>query len=61
MEATCIAVPIKKEGLPTSVITETGQIVTVNWEEGKAWEIRQSVKPAAVDKKGGTLLLWHLK
>ena len=36
MEATCIAVPIKKEGLPTSVITETGQIVTVNGGSGKA-------------------------
>ena len=60
LEPTCIAVPIKKEGLPASMISKTGQSVTVNWDEGKVWE-RQAVKPAAVNQKGGTLLLWHLE
>jgi len=61
VESTCIAVPIKKEGLPASMITRTGQSVAINWDEGKAWEVLQDVKPAAVDTTGGTLLLLHLE
>lgn len=61
IESTCIAVPIKKEGLPGSMITRTGQSVAINWDEGKAWEVLQDLRPAAVDKTGGTLLLLHLE
>ena len=61
LESICIAVPIKKQGLPDKVITRSGQEVTVNWNEGKAWEVLEDVKPAAVDKAGGTLLLMHLE
>ncbi|KAL2048953.1 hypothetical protein ABVK25_010806 [Lepraria finkii] len=61
LESPCIAVPIKKEGLPASMITKSGQSIVINWDEGQAWEIRQDVRPAAVDKTGGTLLLLHLK
>ncbi len=61
LESTLIAVPIKKEGLPASMITRAGQSVAMNWDEGKAWEVLQDVKPAAVDKTGGTLLLLHLE
>ena len=46
MESTCIAVPIKKGGLSASMITRTGQSVAINWDEGKAWEVLQDVKPA---------------
>jgi len=61
VESICIAVPIKKEGLPANMITRTGQSVAINWDEGKAWEVLKDVKPAAVDTTGGTLLLLHLE
>lgn len=34
---TCIAVPIKKEGLPANMITRIGQSVAIKWDGGKAW------------------------
>lgn len=57
LQSPCIVLPIKKDGLPDTMITRDGIIITVNWEKGKAWEILQDVRLAAVNKKGGTLLV----
>jgi len=37
------------------------QSVAVDWKAAKAWEILQVVRPAAVQEKGGTLLLLYLE
>jgi len=37
--------------------TRDERSVMVNWERGKAWEILQDVRIAAVKKEGGTFLL----
>lgn len=57
MKAPSFAIPINKDGLPTNMTTMSGQEITVNWDDGNVWEIRQHVKLGVVDKKGGTLLL----
>ena len=61
LRAPCIAIPIKIKGLPTSLITRTGQNVTVDWAAGTAWEILQDIKLAVVYEGGGTLLLLYLE
>lgn len=60
LQSPCIVIPIKKDGLVNTMTTRDGRIVTVNWEKGKAWEILQDVRLAAVNKKGGTLLVLRL-
>lgn len=61
LRAPCIAIPIKTKNLPTSLITRTDQIVTVDWAAGTAWEILQDVKLPMVPEGGGTLLLLYLE
>ncbi len=70
LQAPCIAISIKTKGLPPSLIKRernvSGQIVArqsvaVDWKAAKAWEILQVVRPAAVQEKGGTLLLLYLE
>lgn len=51
-----IVVPIKKDGLPTTMTTGDRKVVTIDWNMEKAWEVRQPVRLEAVNKKGGTLL-----
>lgn len=58
----CIIIPIKKDGLPTTMITRDGKggdgkVVTVNWDAGRAWDVLQDIRLAPVNEKGGTLLL----
>jgi len=54
-----IVVPIEKDGLPTTMTTGDGKVVTIDWNMGRAWEVRQPVRLEAVNKKGGTLLWWY--
>ena len=61
LQSPCIAIPIRMEGLPTSMITASGESFAVNWADGKAWEVRQDIRPAAVNQRGGTLLLVHVE
>lgn len=57
MQSPCVVIPVKKDGLLITMTTRDERSVMVNWERGKAWEILQDVRIAAVKKEGGTFLL----
>jgi hypothetical protein len=57
LQSPCLVIPIEKDGLPTRMTTRDKKIVTVDWDQGRAWEVLRDVRLAAVDKKGGTLLV----
>ncbi len=57
LQSPCLVIPIEKDGLPTRMTTRDKKIVTVDWDQGRAWEVLGDVRLAAVDKKGGTLLV----
>lgn len=53
----CIIIPINKVGLPTTMTTKAGEVVTVDWDAGRAWDVLQDIRLAAVNTKGGALLI----
>jgi len=53
----CIIIPINKDGLPTTMTTRDGTVVTVDWDAGRAWDVLQDIRLAPVSNKGGTLLV----
>lgn len=57
LQSPCFVVPIRKEGLPNTVITQSGQRISVDWDKGSLWEISRDVRLAPVEKGGGTLLV----
>ena len=61
LESPCIAVPLKKDGLPADMKTRNGQSVSVNWDDGDVWEVVEDVRFAPANQKGGTLLLLYVE
>ncbi len=37
--------------------TKAGEVVTVDWDAGRAWDVLQDIRLAAVNTKGGALLI----
>jgi len=60
LQSPCIIIPINKDGLPTTMTTRDGKVVTVNWDAGRTWDVSQDIRLAPVDKKGGALLVLRL-
>ena len=60
LQSPCIIIPINKDGLPTTVTTGDGKVVTVEWDAGRAWDVLQDIRLAPVNKKGGSLLDLHV-
>ena len=56
LQSPCIIIPINKDGLPTTMMTQDGKVVTVDWDVGRTWDVLQDIRLAPVDKKGGALL-----
>ena len=61
LQAFCIITLINKNRVPTTMTTQNGKTITINWDVGRAWDVLQDIRLALVTEKGETLLVLHTK